>query len=597
MESQEILDPHVPQGSTDVSRLPSRRQFLKGIGLAATATAMLPLLAACGDDDDEPAPTATNAPAGDEDEETPDDESGDDSDPTEKEDNEDEEDGEAISDENYDPEAILIFGSSVDLPNLDPAVGHDGAGSETQKAVYDTLYRHMGNPAELVPWLATGHEASADATEWTFTLDERARFQDGSPVTAEAVVYSLERVLTINRGVAWMFSGVLTDGNAEAVDDHTVKFTLSQPFAPFLHAITWLFIVNPAVVEEHAEGDDMGQAWLLSNSAGSGPFKIKRWEPGTLYEFESDPDYWRGWETPRLKGYIRQVSRESSTKRLALEQGQMHAADFISVEDIRLLERASNVVVPAEPAIGTYVVKMNNKVGPTSDIHVRRAISYAFDYDGMLQIMEGRAVRLKGPLAPTLLGTREDLNYYETNLEKAREELAKSEQYKDGFDLEFVHVTGLEEQRQTGLILLAQLAELNINVTITPMEWSNAVALFADAEQSPQMFPILSGTDYPDPDNFLWQSYHSSANGTWMGASHYQNEDVDKWLEEARSTADWDERVALYDQVQQTVVDEAAELYIYSQVGGLIRSTKVQGYQFCPVMGSGSFWYQVWMTK
>src|SRR5690606_38665659 len=130
------------------------------------------------------------------------------------------------------------------------------------------------------------------------------------------------------------------------------------------------FIVNPAVVEEHADGDDMGQAWLLSNSVGSGPFKIKRWEPGTLYEFESDPDYWRGWETPRLKGYIRQVSRESSTKRLALEQGQMHAADFISVEDIRLLERASNVVVPAEPAIGTYFVKMNNKVGPTSDIHV-----------------------------------------------------------------------------------------------------------------------------------------------------------------------------------------------------------------------------------
>lgn len=589
MKSPETLDPQVEQ--TD--RQPSRRQFLKGIGIVATATAVLPLLAACGDDDNEPAATATPASTGNDAESTETEEVAEDEPTTEEE--ADQTDG--ATDENYDPEAILIFGSSVDLPNLDPAVGHDGAGAETQKSVYDTLYRHMGNPAELVPWLATGHEATEDAIEWTFSLDERAKFQDGSPVTSEAVVYSIERVISINRGVAWMFSGVLTDGSVEAVDDYTVKFTLSEPFAPFLHAITWLFIVNPTVVEEHAEGDDMGQGWLLSNSAGSGPFKIKRWEPGTLYEFESDPDYWRGWETPRLKGYIRQVSRESSTKRLALEQGQMHAADFISVEDIRLLERAEQVVVPADPAIGTYVVKMNNQVGPTSDVNVRRAISYAFDYDGMLQIMEGRAVRLNGPLAPTLLGTKEDLNAFTTDLEKAKEELAKSEEYKDGFDLEYVYVTGLEEQRQTGLILLAQLAELNINLTITPMEWSNAVALFADAEQSPSMFPILSGTDYPDPDNFLWQSYHSSANGTWMGASHYQNAEVDTLLEDARSTPDWDARVELYDQAQQIVVDEAAELFIYSQVGGLIRSTKVQGYEYCPVMGSGSFWYQMWMSK
>jgi peptide/nickel transport system substrate-binding protein len=98
--------------------------------------------------------------------------------------------------------AVAVFTSTVDIPNIDPAIGHDGAIATTQKHVYDTLYRHLGNPPELVPWLATDHTVSEDATEWTFTLDDRATFQDGSPVTANAVVYSTQRVLSLNQGVA-----------------------------------------------------------------------------------------------------------------------------------------------------------------------------------------------------------------------------------------------------------------------------------------------------------------------------------------------------------------------------------------------------------
>ena len=128
--------------------------------------------------------------------------------------------------------AVAIFASAVDIPNIDPAIGHDGAISVTQKHVYDTLYRHLGNPPELVPWLATDHTVSDDAKEWTFTLDDRAKFQDGSPVTADAVVFSTQRVLSLNQGVAWMFADILTSDGVTAVDAKTVKFTLAKPFAP-----------------------------------------------------------------------------------------------------------------------------------------------------------------------------------------------------------------------------------------------------------------------------------------------------------------------------------------------------------------------------
>lgn len=487
---------------------------------------------------------------------------------------------------------IAIFASPVDIPNIDPAIGHDGAISVSQKHLYDTLYRHIGANSELVPWLATGHEVSEDATVWTFTLDPAATFKDGSPVTADAVVYSTQRLIELNQGVAWMFAGILDPANVAAVDDTTVQFTLNQPFAPFLHAVTWIFVLNPAEVEANIVDDDFGQAWLVSNAAGSGPFTIARWEPGNLYEFTADPDYWKGWESPHVDGYIHQISTESSTKRIALQSGEIQFADWLSPQDKMVLSNQADVVVPMDPSISTYTLKLNNQVGPTADINVRRAISYAFDYDAMIEVMSGFGTRIAGPLSPALTGAVQE-PVYQTDIEMAKAELAKSTEWADGFDIDFVYVTGLEEERQTGLILADQLSQLNINVNVVGMEWANAVALFADPETSPAIFPIYSGSDYPDPDNFLWQSFHSSSAGTWTGASHYNNPEVDALLEEGRTTTDEAARIDIYTQVQNIVIDEAVEVYLTTPMEGQPHRAEVVGYVYAPVMGSSPWFYEI----
>lgn len=485
-----------------------------------------------------------------------------------------------------------IFASIVDIPNIDPAVGHDGAISVSQKSVYDTLYRHLGSTMELVPWLATTYTQSDDGLTYTFTLDANAKFQDGSPVTADAVVYSFQRLLDVGQGVAYMFEGVVARDACVAVDPATVTFTLSKPFAPFLHTIAWLFILNPAVVAENEVDGDLGQAWLISNAAGSGPFKVGRWEPGNLYQFDADPNYWKGWEGAHVDGYIHQVSAESSTKRLALENGEVHFADWLSTQDKILLSKKEEIVVPMEPGLSTYTVKMNTQVGPTSDVNVRRALSYAFDYDAMIELLSGFGTRLAGPLSPAITGAIVE-PVYSRDLEKAKAALALSTEYSAGFDIEFVYVAGIEEERQTGQILLDSVRELGINVTITGMDWANAVALFADPETSPGLFPIYSGTDYPDPDNFLYQTYHSSSAGTWMGADQYSNPDVDALLEEARSTVDEAARTELYQQIQQMVTDDAVEMFIYTALAGTPHLATIQGYEICPVMGSAPNWYSI----
>jgi peptide/nickel transport system substrate-binding protein len=219
-------------------------------------------------------------------------------------------------------------------------------------------------------------------------------------------------------------------------------------------------------------------------------------------------------------------------------------------------------------------------------------MSYAFDYDAMIEILGGFGTRIAGPLSTAIAGARQD-PAYQTDLDKAKEELAKSADYADGFEIDFVYVTGLEEERQTGQILADQLKNLNITVNIVGMEWANAVALFADPETSPAMFPIYSGSDYPDPDNYLWQSFHSSSAGTWTGADHYANPDVDTLLEQARAATDEATRTDLYDQVQGIVIDEAVEIYLTSPIEALPHREEVVGYQYTPVMGSNVWWYEI----
>ena len=251
-----------------------------------------------------------------------------------------------------------------------------------------------------------------------------------------------------------------------------------------------------------------------------------------------------------------------------------------------------DVVIPHDKSITTYTIKMNSAYGPTSDPHVRRAISYAFDYNAMLDVMSGFGTRLMGPVPPSVLDAP-NLKGYETNLDKAKAELAQSEKYKNGFDIEFMYVTGLDEERKTGLILLDQLSKLNIKVKVSAVEWANAVPLFSDPTKSPQLFPIYSGNDYPDPDNYLWQSYHSSSAGTWEGADQYKNPALDKLLEQGRSTVDEKQRATIYNQAQQMILDDAVEVYCFLSVDALPHRKEVQGYNYCPVMGSDPWFYAI----
>ncbi len=490
---------------------------------------------------------------------------------------------------------ILIYGANQDISNLDPHTGHDYSITWGQRAVYDSLLRYEGDPAELKPLLATEVTGNDDATEWTIVLDERATFHDGSKVDAEAVKWNFGRMLRKNLGVAWMFATVMDEDSVEVVDPRTLKVTLLRPFAPFDAVLPWLFVANPAVVEANAVDGDEGENWLREHEAGGGPMTIKTWEIGTVYEFERFPDYWWSPEDGRapLDGLVWRIMRESSTKRIALETGEIQYADRMTPDDTEALRAIPNIVINDAPSLTPFAIKLNNQVGPTSDINVRKALAHAFDYEAAIESVSGRGVIMQGPLATALVPWHKtDLPVLGFDMDAARAALDASA-HAGGFELEYVYVTGLTEEEIFGLIWLERLAELGITLNMVPLVWPDMVARAANAETSPAAMAVYAGTDYVDPDNFLWQSYHSSQAGFWAAASHYINPDLDKMLEDARASTDQATRKELYDAAQLKLVEDAVEIWVYTEIESEIWDASL-GNPYDPILGGDvrSFSYQ-----
>jgi len=264
--------------------------------------------------------------------------------------------------EKRDGKKIFVYGERQAAPNIDPSQYYDWSTRMLQQSLYDALLKYVGNPPKLIPWLAKSRKKSADGKKWTFELVRNAKFHNGDPVTAQAVKWSFERTLTIKKGPAWMLMDFLDKDGIRVIDDHTIEFNLKSPYAAFEMALPWWYIMNPKVVMANAKGDDYGQEWMKSNSAGSGPFRQKRWEHGVLYELEAVEDYWKGWENPKhINGFIYKIIRESSSLRMALEKGEVDGISGLSPEDYDAVIKNPNIYVTNDPGWTTFGLKMNTK--------------------------------------------------------------------------------------------------------------------------------------------------------------------------------------------------------------------------------------------
>jgi peptide/nickel transport system substrate-binding protein len=474
---------------------------------------------------------------------------------------------------------ILIIASNQDVPNFDPHVANGYSPAMLLRNTYDSLVRVEGNPPKPVPHLASSWTISQDGMEYVFKLDPGAKFHDGSPVTAEAVRYSFNRALRVGKGNSWMISGILDQNSVSAPDPGTARIKLTKPFTAFLQVLPWIWVVNPALVEANLGSDD-GQNYLRANFAASGGFRVRRAEAGNLYEFERTPNAWKT-GGGNLTGAIWKIVRETSSQRLMLQRGDAHIAVDLTAEDMDALKGKPGVVEVVEPEYRTFSIKMNTRHGPFTDLNLRKALSYAVNYQALLDADGGYADLMKGPLPTGILGFDPDLEVYRTDIAKAKEFLAKSPTGK-GAKLTYDYVSGLEQERRFGLVLLDAAKQLGLDLEIKSKIWPDLVAQCAKPETTSDFFPVYQTANYGDPDNIAFAAYDSSRNGSWQNPV-YANPAVDKLIAQGRSEMDEAKRKAIYAEFQKTVVADAPDIFGVLEKRKLALRSDVQNFVFTPV--------------
>lgn len=477
----------------------------------------------------------------------------------------------AIKDENV----VVINGMPVIQP--DPAVVMDWY--DTQVAF--NLYSPLVYPAPeggVRPHLAQSWEAvDGKPDHWRFTLRQGVKFHDGSELTSQDVVFSMDRFIAMGQG----FSGMLGKVKSVAVSKYVVDFILDKPNSVFPQISSVFFPLNKGLVlkniqaGKYGEFGDYGANWLMTHDAGTGPYVMVSNITGESMEASRFEGYFLGWanwgpnETPieKLK-FI--METEPSTLKMLLTSGQLdlEANGSFSRQMFQEIQATKSLHLnQVFPQIWT--VWMNTKVAPTDDVHFRQAIMYAFDYKTILgeyAAFGAQAAGIYPSQEPGSIAIPPQPR--QQDLKKAKEELALSK-YKPGdVTVVFHYCGGLAAEQEIGLELQADLSKLGIKVEIVGPTWSQYEAECATPQTTPNLTIFMFPLNYPSPDSFLYFMYHPDHVGGIYGAHWNKDAELGKLIDQSRETVDPKKVLVLYKQIQERIASQALAVYPY-QIPGL----------------------------
>jgi peptide/nickel transport system substrate-binding protein len=460
---------------------------------------------------------------------------------------------------------------------LDPHKGNDYSGSVLAYNIYDTLV--MPDPQTgVAPHLATEWTVSEDGLTYTFSLRQGVMFHDGSELQADDVVFSYERVKAINQGFAFLFTEWVS--SVEALDPYTVEFTLSGTYAPFLSTLVRLPIVNKdLVLANKQDGDfgdngDYGQAFLSSQDAGSGAYKVVSHNPQELTVLEKFPDYFLGFAENAPDVVRQRYSLESATMRTLMARKEHEiSSQWHPQEVFKALAGEEGISLITEGGSGSLLFKLNTQRAPTDDVNFRKAMALAFDYEALLSTLKitdevSSGTPAKGPIPDGVPGFDASLPMPKRDIEAAKAALAESKyaDQLDSIEIDMAWVAEVPSEEKMALLFQQNMAELGVKVNITKVPWATLTERFAAAETTPNLYPLFTGLSYPDPDGLLYVMYSSKAPGTFWSSSWLNDADVDAMLDEARTTTDSAKRMELYASIQQRLVDLQTDIFGYDNL-------------------------------
>lgn len=429
-------------------------------------------------------------------------------------------------------EGTLIFGRGGDSITLDPAHIKDGESAKVCDMIYDTLIQYRENTTNIEPALAESWTRSPDGLIWTFHLRQGVQFHDGTPLTADAVVFSLSRPLVLFRNFHEEFISQII-----ALDPFTVQIQLKTPYAPFISTLagTPFSIVSPVAVQTLGE-----------HPIGTGPFKFVQWNRNDRIVLSANDTHWAG--KPMLDCIIFRSITDNAMRLTELQAGNLHVMEFPNPDEIPLIQGDPQLELLMQPSLNTGYVAMNIEKPPFDNLKVRLAINHAINKAEIIErVYRGLAIPAKNPIPPTLWSYDNSIEDYAYDPELAKQLLAEAG-YPDGFETTLWALPVPRPYIPDGMTMASaiqsDLQNVGINTNIVTYDWATYLEKTANGEHDMAMLGWIA--DVADPDNFFY-TLLSIPNAEKPGAyniSFYRNEEMQRILEIARMTTDQDIREA-----------------------------------------------------
>lgn len=496
-----------------------------------------------------------------------------------------------------DPKETLIFAADLsDQISLDPAVAYEFGGIQVVGSIYQTLVTLMPGETEIKPLLASKWDVKENADNWTltFTLDDKAKFASGNPVTADDVVYSWDRIFDLNKSPAFLMSDIagLKKGDYKAVDPKTFEVTLPKTTSPqvFLSVLSFSVaaIVEKAVVAANA-GSDFGSTWLNDHSAGSGAYVLESWERNSQNTLTANPNYWG--TAPAIKKVIMRNVTELANLQSAIETGDADIVQDLSAEQVKALDGNPDVqIVKADSTLLAYI-GMNAKSAPLDKDDVRQAIRYAINYDDIETLLGGNGKINQEIIPSSFLGYSGSMPFKQ-DIEKAKG-LLSSAGVAEGTEIEFLVPTGSAPGGIEWGTLAAKIQDdvgkIGLKLNIKQVQQSEL--LNAYRAQKGQMVLINWGPDFPDPDgNVTPFTNYDAKSIAWRNA--WENKEIADMGKAAALEQDPAKRAELYKALSVKVQNEGPYAMLYQPTRTYGVRKNVSGFQYAPA-STPSIWFSL----
>ncbi|MFQ5794288.1 MAG: ABC transporter substrate-binding protein [Candidatus Bipolaricaulia bacterium] len=452
---------------------------------------------------------------------------------------------------------------------IDPAVGNDFSSSSSLVNLYDSLV-YPTPEGGVTPSVASRWDVSDDALTWTFHLRRGIRFHDETELTAEDVAFSMNRLLTIGEGYAFLFLGRVE--KADALDDFTVQFKLSQPFGPFLTSLVRLYILNQACIRANIKqpGDygafgDFGRDYLLTHDCGSGPYKVQEVQLEESVRMEKFDGYWGEFLPGAPDEVLFTGISDPVTVRTLLERGEMEISDqWLPLEQFQALGRTSGIDVGQWVSGSMLYLMMHNQRAPTDNIHFRRALAYALNYDVVTSRIFPGTRKATGPVTSSLPGFNPDVIEYSFDLERARQELALSDYA--GETIQYMWTAEVPDLEKIALMFQADAARIGIDIEIVKVPWLNMIENASNPDTTGHIMSIWVAPHFTEAGSLLESKYHSSSTGTWEQTEWLQDPVIDQLIDDSIATVDTEDRFAKYRLIQEVVATLVPSVFVYEQM-------------------------------